>query len=621
MIAPQEPAREKSAVWLISLLIIFSGLFVYAPVFHGNWLWDDDSEITEYAVLRTLPGLVDIWVARGSPDYLPVKSTAQWIFYRFAGLDTTWWHLLNVGLHIASAFLIWKLLAKLRVPFPWVGALLWATHPFAVNSVAWISELKNTLSLPLYLLAFLNFIDFFRTGRRGKYFLALFFFLMSLLSKGSCVMLPCVLLLYMWWEGCGGQRGVLTGTHGEAIFHRLAQLPFSQAGWFRAFAIVAPFFVLSLGSGLLTIYFQFNRAIGPESYPLGGIPARVALSGSSAWFYLTKGFFPIGLLPNYPRWPIDPPHLMQLLAWPALFLLAFFFWTRRATWGRHALFGLGFILLNVVPVLGFVRMSYMRITWVSDHLAYISLVGVVGVVVTVSGWVYLRVRHPFRPILLAVGTVLWVISAISAHRYSGIYINEEAMWTYTLRRNPEAWQAQSRLARALGLRGQHGAAAFHISEAVRLRPDLPETHNNYASVLIAQGRFEEGVARFQKAIELAPHADMFKNNLANAYVRNRQFMQAEEIFSELMVRHPNNPHLLNNYGGALFMEGRVTEAMRYFRKALTFNPNFSQARANLNYAQQSQNQPDFSASGGSKGIDLLDTEVPLELSSQPGWGR
>jgi len=293
-----------------------------------------------------------------------------------------------------------------------------------------------------------------------------------------------------------------------------------------------------------------------------------------------------------------------------------FFWLRRRSWGRHAFFGLGFIVLNVLPVLGLVRMSYMRITWVSDHLAYISLVGVIGLVVATAGWGYRQIREPLRPVLLAAGTAVWLLGAVSAHRYSGVYVNEEAMWTYTLRRNPDAWQAHSRLARALGKRGQHGAAAFHISEAARLRPDLPETHNNYATVLIAQGKFAEGVSRFQKAVELAPGADMFKNNLANAYVRNRQFYQAEAIFRELMAKHPNHPHLLNNYGGAIFMEGRVTEAMRYFRQALALHPNFSQARENLLHAQRSQQNPGATSPPG--GISLLDTEVPLEFSARPG---
>ena len=144
----------------VALLILFAGLFVYAPVFHGDWLWDDDSEITEHAALHTLPGLIDIWSAKGSPDYLPLKSTVQWIFYRFAGKNPTAWHLLNVCLHFFSALLLWKLFARLRIPLPWIGGILWVIHPFAVCSVAWISELKNTLSLPLYLLALLYFIDF-----------------------------------------------------------------------------------------------------------------------------------------------------------------------------------------------------------------------------------------------------------------------------------------------------------------------------------------------------------------------------------------------------------------------------------------------------------------------------
>jgi len=618
----ETPAGRDPHRLLICLLITFAGLFVYSPVFHGDWLWDDDSEITEHAALRTLPGLVDIWAARGSPDYLPVKSTVQWLYYRFVQDTPTAWHLLNITLHLSAAFLIWRLFTRLGIPHGWIGALIWVVHPFAVCSVAWISELKNTLSLPLYLLACLRFMDFYEKRCARDYILAWLFFVASLLSKSSGVMLPFVLLLYMWWRH-GGDGTNAPGVSKRAVFGGLTGGAQTWVhGIVSATLITAPFFLASLASGLSTIYFQQSRAIGPESLPLGGPLQRIVLSGEAAWFYLYKSLFAFELLPNYPRWNLESPGVLPLLAWPALLAVFSICWIRRRGWGRHALLGLGFFFLNLIPVLGFFRMSYMRITWVSDHLAYLSLVGIVGLVTAGVTWLFHDAEIRVRPFFLAIGTALLMVYAISAHRYSAVFTSEETMWKYTLRKNPGAWQAHSRLARVLGLRGQHGVAAFHVTESVRLRPDLPETHHNYAAVLMAKGDIDEGIAQYRKAIAMAPYADMFKMNMANACVRVGRYLEAEEIYTELMQKRPEHPLLLNNYGGVLFHEGRLTESVRYFQKALEVHANMPNARANLELVLSILRRggaPPPPGAGPEK-VSLLDSDVPLQIS-QPHPGR
>jgi len=619
------PASGEPNRLILVLLIVFAGLFVYAPVFHGDWLWDDDSEVTEHAALRTLPGLIDIWAAKGSPDYLPVKSTVQWTFYRFFGPDPTAWHLLNLALHLCAAFLIWRLFQRLGIPHPWVGALIWAVHPFAVCSVAWISELKNTLSLPLYLLACLRFIDFCETKRKKDLFVAWAFFLASLLSKSSGVMLPFVLLLYIWWRHAGAAPERLDGPMPSGGLSRREEfrgrITTALALVVRALLVTVPFFLTSLAVGLLTIYLQKIRAIGPENLPLGGLFQRFVLSGEATWFYLYKSILPFQLLPNYPRWNLESPGLLPLLAWPALLAVGGYCWFHRRGWGRHALLGLGFFLVNIIPVLGFVRMSYMRITWVSDHLAYLSLVGVVGLVTAGCSWIFHDIEPKLRPFFLGVGTALLMVFAVSAHQYSSVFTSEEVMWKYTLLSNPDAWQAHSRLARVLGLRGQHGVAGYHVAQSVRLRPDLPETHHNYAAVLMAKGEIDQGIAEYRKAIAMAPYADVFKMNMANACVRVGRYAEAEEIFQELLKKHPEHPLILNNYGGVLFHEGRLTESVRYFRKTLEINANMPHARENLELVLS------LIASGGAPAppgstpatINLLDSEVPLQIS-QPHAG-
>lgn len=595
-------AKSESSIDKV-LIIIFACLFIYAPVFHGGWLWDDDSEVTKHMALRYVAGLGKIWTAQSSVDFLPLKSTVQWIFFRFAGENPTWWHLLNVALHIINSLLVWKLVSRLGVARGWIAGLLFAVHPLAVYSVAWISELKNTLSLPFLILAMLSYIAFDERGRWKDYLLAVVFFLAAMLTKSSGVMFPFVILLYAWWR----RAASILPPEEKPSFWRL--IP-----W-RVIWSTIPFFLISLGVGLATVYFQHSRAIGPEVVPLGGPLSRIALSGVAVWFYLYKAIMPFRLLPNYPRWEVDPPSLWQLLAWPAIFALLFYFWTRRRSWGRHALLGMGFFLLNLVPILGFIRISYMRITWASDHFVYLSLVGMVGLAAAAANYFYETSEKSLQPWLRGGALALLAIFAIQSHRYSGVFFSEETMWTYTLQRNPDAWQAHSRLSSVMMGQGNFGAGFFHAKEARRLRPDLAETYNNYANALAAKGELVPAIAEQRKAVELAPYSDFFLMNLANLLARTRQVEEARKLYKILLDKNPNEPMMLCNYGASLFYEGKVDEAIPYFQKAVDISPNLEFAQANLAAALRAKNSglpPQFSG-GGSDGVQMLNSDSPIRL--------
>jgi hypothetical protein len=134
---------------LKAFLIAAAVLAIYSPVFHGGWLWDDGTLILRNRTIHDSGGLLAIW--RGpinGTEYLPLTSSVEWLEWHLWGDDTLGYHLVSILLHFVSALLVWRLLGKLGVKSAWIGGLLFAIHPVAVESVAWISELKNTLSLP-----------------------------------------------------------------------------------------------------------------------------------------------------------------------------------------------------------------------------------------------------------------------------------------------------------------------------------------------------------------------------------------------------------------------------------------------------------------------------------------
>ena len=143
--------------WLWAFLLIALVFVSYAQVFNAGFIWDDESHLTRNPCIVGPLGLKEVWTS-GRAVYYPLVLTTFWTVHKFVGLSPWPYHLLNVFLHAGSALLLWQVLRQLNVRGAWLGAALWALHPVMVQSVAWVTELKNTQSGLFYLLSIFCFL-------------------------------------------------------------------------------------------------------------------------------------------------------------------------------------------------------------------------------------------------------------------------------------------------------------------------------------------------------------------------------------------------------------------------------------------------------------------------------
>jgi len=619
----ERPGQRWQRIIFQVAILALAVLWVYSPVcnptLRADWLWDDDTMLTNNltvqhrlsADLATPPAhaetLEKLWIDPIGPDFFPLTYTLLWAQWPFFSMDPQdggpvkpggpavaspfGYHVVSVLLHIGGALTLWRLFAVMRMPGAWLGALIFAVHPVCVESVAWISELKNTLSLPLFLLAAINYIHFDdlmvagealdspRAARR--YVLSLVFFVLAMLAKTSVVMLPVLILLYVWWK-----RGTVTG---------------------RDIVRSGHFFLISLVLGLVTICYQHGRAIGEETILVGGLASRLATAGMSVLWYLKLLVWPIQLLPIYERWAVDPPKLWQFLPWPLIVGAFGWFWWKRASWGRHAFFAFGSFLVSAAPILGFITISYMRITWVADHFIYLPMIFIIGLVASgVARW-YERAAEALQPAIMIASFTLVATLTFLSFKYAACWVNEDALWTYTLTHNDGAWQAHNRLGARKSSRGhleniepadrvEKFGAFHHFSRATALRPDLGETHNNLGTAYQQMARIYEqrgdaekakremnaSIEEFKEACRVAPRVQALHVNFANALMLANRFAEAGNKFNELILEDPNNPSLINNYGVALYKQGnKRQEAIVQFRRALEIVPNQKDVKDSL----------------------------------------
>jgi hypothetical protein len=198
-IGPRRQTRRWPS-WLVGVALLVATLAVYQPAWHGGVLWDDDKHVTS-AELQSVHGLTRIWFDLGATQqYYPLTHSAFWVEHRVWGDATLPYHLVNIGLHVLSALLLLVILRRLQMPGAELAVALFALHPVQVQSVAWISELKNTLSGVLFLLSSLIYLRFDAHRRARDYAASLGIFVASLLAKSVTAVLPGVLLVVLWWR-------------------------------------------------------------------------------------------------------------------------------------------------------------------------------------------------------------------------------------------------------------------------------------------------------------------------------------------------------------------------------------------------------------------------------------
>lgn len=442
------PASASTSPGLGTLTALLAALLAaYWPSLGGAFLWDDAGHVT-HPELQSWSGLLRIWFEPGATQqYYPLLHTAFWLEHHLWGEAPLGYRLINLVWHAASAWLMVALLRRLALPGSLLAGFIFALHPVAVESVAWITEQKNTLSTLFYLLAALTWLRFEDDRTPGRYARASAWFVAALLTKSVTATLPAALLVLAWWR-----RGRLT--------------------WREDVRPLLPWLVVGAGAGLFTAWFE-RTGIGAEGsdFALGPVE-RGLLAGRLVWFYLGTLAWPAQLAFFYPRWAIDAsaiwPYLFPAAALALVSLLVWQARRRRGPLAAALLFG-----GTLFPALGFVNIYPFVFSYAADHFQYLASISAFAAAAA-TAVVLARAAAAkldwFRPRVAA--AVVLVILGLLTWRQAGHYVDNITLYRATLERNPGSWIAHHNLATELAARGEAADAVVHARRALALKPCL-----------------------------------------------------------------------------------------------------------------------------------------------------
>jgi Flp pilus assembly protein TadD len=544
---------------LPGLLLFAVVVTAFLPALAAGFIWNDDTYLTANRTLDGLDGLRLIWTQpRANEQFYPMVFTSFWVEKRLWGLDPSGYHLVNVLLHAGSALLLWRLLARLGLRGAWLAAAAFALHPMCVESVAWVTERKNTLSLFLSLLSMHAYLAS-RARRPLLSFIGFLLFVLALFAKTTAAVVPAVLLVLVWWR--------------EGRLKRDDVVP------------LVPWFGAGIALGAHTAWLERTsvQAVGKE-WALSAAE-RLVLAGRTVFFYSQKILLPVDLAFIYPRWKVDAHAPVQWLpALGALVLLALA-WRFRARLGRGPL---AFLLLFggvLFPAMGFFNVYPMRFSWVADHFAYqavavLAAAAVCGAASWTAGWTpqQQRAAAAFAVAVIALlGTLTF--------RQGRIYRDEEALWSATLVKNPDCFICRTNYGIWLMEKGRDPEAAAQLEASYRLRPDEVPTLLNLALVEERRGRTDDAAALLRSALRVDPANAAALINLAKADARAGRVNEAIASYREALRLGSPGDHLAHNgLGAALMRQGKEAEAIEHFREALRLRPDYEHARTNLERA-------------------------------------
>jgi tetratricopeptide (TPR) repeat protein len=536
---------------------------VYWPALNGLLLWNDPDYVTKPG-LQSLHGLTRIWFEPGATEqYYPLLHSAFWLEHRFWGETALGYHLVTLAWHALSCVLFGLVLEALasrpeggRGPgFPrnavGFAVALFAFHPVCVESVAWIAEQKNTLSLVFSLGAVLAYLRYEERRTAATYALATSLFGCAVLSKSLTATIAPALMVIAWWR-----RGRLD--------------------WRRDILPLLPWCTAGAAIGLFTAWDErhFGGAEGVH-FDLTGA-GRWIVAGRGVWFYLGKLVWPHPLIFFYERWAVLPgaprQYLGLLAAVAATLLLLAVARRRRGPLAVWLLF-----IGTLFPVMGFLNVYAFVFSFVADHWQYLPMLPVIAGLASLATSGLDRVgRFAARTVQVAVIGALAALSWRQAH----LYTDAETLYRKTLELNPGAWLAHANLGTLELDAGHPELAAPEFSAALALVPSYPELHANLADAYVLLNRYPEAILEYEEAIALRPDYAVAQVNLARVLVVTGRAPEAIPHYLEALSYQPDHADWQLGLGLAYDEAGDSARALEHDRAAVGLDAGFAEAHNN-----------------------------------------
>ncbi|OGW75834.1 MAG: hypothetical protein A2Z72_04185 [Omnitrophica bacterium RBG_13_46_9] len=555
-------ARRYPTALCVSIIVAITAVAFLPSLFNDFVEWDDPLYVTENESIRGFSpaNVKTILTSAFVGTYCPLVMMTYAAEYHFFKLDPLGYHLINYLLHIAVTVLVFLFIYSLSggpgVAF--MAAVLFGVHPLHVESVAWVTELKDLLSAIFYILALSGYLAYLKRGKISDYVLCFLFMFLSLLSKPMAVTVPIIFILLDYFLG----RKINI----KSLFEKI------------------PFFALALAFGVLNIYFQSLTGATKIDIDLS---AKIYFLSKTILFYLSKTFMPVKLSAIYAYYStVRPEHMAEIKYYAAglgLLLAAIAFSMR---YSKKVLFGSAFFIVTIAPVLKIITAGS---AFAADRYMYLPSVGIFYILAVFFDWVARNKIAGLRIVRFAM--IFFFFAAVTLFSFLTwnrclIWKDTKTLFTDVLIKDPNIALGYNNIGLDFAKKDDFDNAIRYYKMALMVDPDYDLANKN---IRIAYELKRQWVS---KAIPPAAQAEKREDRAKEVILLNKlgieqgKFKKLENavfLFKEAIGLDPNYVESYNNLGIAYFRKGEHGLAEQYFRKALGIDPTHKEARVNLDY--------------------------------------
>ena len=564
--------RPQQLTLFLAFLLVGATVALYSPVSHHPFVnYDDDGYVTDNSHVKA--GLSEETIAWAFTTYdeanwHPLTWLSHALDYQLFELDPAGHHDVNLLLHALNvALLFWVLWrATGYAGRSLMVAALFALHPINVESVAWIAERKNLLSMLFFLLALGAYRWYARRPRVGSYFVVALLYILGLMSKPQVITLPFVLLLWDYWP-----LGRMAIRERDSVVTAAPSTIYPQKSLAWLVKEKLPLFALSAASAVITM-----RAQGLNGGLNTDIPfsSRIGNAIVSYARYLGQTFWPALLAPIYPHpgnslgaWQITGA-LLVLMAITALVVFG-----RRH---RYLLVGWLWFVGTLVPMIGLVQVGRQAM---ADRYGYLPFVGLfIMTCWSLGDWA----KRVHIPVAWQAGVSVAALLALATatHRQIGFWGDNVRLWTHTLQVTDRNYLAEDNLGRALEAGGNRQEAMLHYARSAEIDPSYVFAHVHVGTCQQLEGDLQGALQQYQKVIsftqnDIAHYAEVRHRifaNMASAYGGLGDFVRARECLESALSLNPDSPEEWTNLGILALKTGDADRAVAAFSQAIQIQP-------------------------------------------------
>ncbi len=584
--------------------------------------FDDDLYVYNTPAIQsglTLKGIAAAFTNPHARNWHPLTTLSHMLDCQLYGLNAGGHHATNIILHTIAVLLLFRVLRQMTGAV-WKSAMvaaLFAVHPLHVESVAWVSERKDVLSVVFFFLMLGAYGRYARAVSITRYVVVALLFAAGLMSKPMLVSAPIVLLLLDCWPL----------RRFEQPFSTSEKAQISKGGNQRRIIGLLllekiPLFILSATACVITFIIQ-KRATG--AIPPLPFLWRVQNAFASYVIYAWKTLWPTRLAVFYPH-PNDTLPMWEVIFAVVLLLAitaaAIVFRSQRA----YLLTGWFWYLVMLIPVIGLVQVGEQGH---ADRYTYLPNIGLFVVMVWLAADVAMVRRSRSRlAVTTAVAVLIVLVLAWAALIQTSYWRNSDTLWTHALSVTSNNDVAHNNLGYLCIDRGEPDKAISHFESAARIRSAKQDAHYdlgsafvqmNLADALARKGRSDEAMVHYEEAIRLQPdYADAYYNR-GNVLFTKGRIDEAITDWEKALQIQPNDVDAHTGLGNALLRKGALREAIAHYEQALAIAPEDPHSRNNIAWVLATAS--DASIRDGTRAVGFAQEAVQLSGGREPGFLR